>query len=180
LGKGNYGRICVSNLFDTLEVKKGYEDIVVDFFEMISKNKDERNKMGWDCYAYTFIGVRIPQKILWEKKILKKCDCYEEDPVEEYCQSCSGEDIMFSSGLKCEYGYDIIKNERSKEYLYICINKEYHNCRDEEDVQWCEMSLEDLIPQREALNASLIEDGLMTEKEFGNFFRIYTRANYDY
>ena len=139
--------------------------------------------MGWDCYAYTFIGVRIPQQRLWEKQFLKHCECYDE---KRYCEECSGEYIKFKCGassggdeVKFKYGYEIIDNEQSKQYIYICISKEFHDCKDDEEVVQGTMSLEELIQKRKLLKTILIRENLVQEDEFQDLFGIYTRANYD-
>ncbi len=134
--------------------------------------------MGWDCYAYTFIGVRIPQERLWEKKFLKHCECYDE---KRYCEECSGEYIKFKCGTKFKYGHEIIDNETSKQYLYICIFKNFHDCKDPEEVVRGTMSFEELIQKRESLKIILLEENLVKdEDEFRDLFGVYTRANYDY
>ncbi len=139
------------------------------------KNKYQ---MGWDCYAYTFIGVRIPQKILWKKGVLKHCECYDED---RYCEECSGDSMTSPNGTEFSYGYEIIDNDASKKYLYICISKELHDCKDEKDVVQSFLSLEELIQKRESLKSFLIEKELVKDgEEFRDLFGIYTRANYDY
>lgn len=134
--------------------------------------------MGWDCYANTFIGVRIPQKILWKKGILKRCECYDED---RYCESCSGDSLTSLNGTKFSYGHEMINNDVSKKYFYICISNELHDRADEKDVVRSSLSLEELIQKRESLKSFLIETELVKdEKEFLDLFGIYTRANFDY
>ncbi len=134
--------------------------------------------MGFDCYAYTFIGVRIPQKRLWSKKFLKHCECYDE---KRYCEECSGEDITFKCGAKFEYGHEIIDNEQSKKFIYICISRELHDCKDPKEVVKGTMSLEELIQKRESLKTILLREKLVKdEDEFRDLFGVYTRANYDY
>ena len=109
--------------------------------------------MGWDCCAYTFTGVRILQKSLWDKQFLKCCECYDE---ERYCEECSGEYITFKCGAKFKYGHEIIDNEQSKRYIYICISREFHDCKGGKKASKCKLSLEDLIQQRELLKSVLI------------------------
>ena len=134
--------------------------------------------MGWDCYAYTFIGVRIPQKRLWDKQILKRCECYDE---KRYCEECSGDCITFKCGAMFKYGHEIIDNEQSKRYIYICIFEGCHDVKDQKVVVKSTMSLEDLIQKRESLKTILLRENLVKdEDEFGKLFGVYTRANYDY
>jgi hypothetical protein len=133
--------------------------------------------MGWDCYGYTFIGVRIPQKRLWEKDFLKRCECYEENI---YCEECSGEFLTFESGEVFKYGFEIHDNERLKDVLYICIHTNHHNCKDPKRIVKCDVSFEELIIKREQLQTLLIKEDLLTASEFQQWFGVYTRANYDY
>lgn len=133
--------------------------------------------MGWDCYAYTFIGARIPQKRLWDKQFLKHCECYDE---KRYCETCSGEQITFKCGTTFEYGYEIIDNQQSKRYIYICISKQSHDCKGGKKAPKCRMKLERLIQSRELLKTILIRENLVKdEDEFEEMFGVYTRANYD-
>ncbi len=131
----------------------------------------------WDCYAYTFIGVRIPITRLWEKNYLKKCECYDEY---RYCEECSGEYIIFPGNVKYEYGCEMLNNDVSKKYMYICISKDLHNCKDEKCVIKGNLELEELIHKRELLKTILLKEHLLKEDEFEEMFGIYTRANYDY
>jgi hypothetical protein len=137
--------------------------------------------MGFDCFAYTFIGVRIPQERLWQNNFLKHCECYDE---KRYCEECSGESLTLQCAAEeatFEYGYEMIDNERSNGHLYICILKEVHDCKDAKEVVRGALSLEELIRKRELLKTILLREKLLQdEDEFRQLFGVYTRANFDY